>query len=389
MLICHSSFSIRHFTVATKRDYYDILGVPHGASADDIKSAYRRLAKQYHPDVNRETGAEDKFKEVSEAYTVLSDDQKRAAYDRYGHAGVSGSGFGGPDFTNFGVEDIFESFFGSFGGMRSGAARRAPRRGPDLRHDLTISFEEAIGGVDNEIEFTRDELCPACRGSGAEPGTSPVRCATCKGTGEVRQVRQTFLGSMVSATTCPTCRGTGEVITSPCHTCRGRMQVQQTRHRTVAIPAGVDTGTRVRIPGEGEPGVNGGPHGDLYVFINVAPHKYFRRQGDDIVLEVAINLALAALGGEVQVPTVNGTEKLKIPAGTQPGTVFQMRGRGVPHLQRGGRGDMHIVVTVATPTNLNGEQKKLLKDLARQLSNEAVPQERGLVDRMRDVLGGE
>jgi len=375
--------------MATKRDYYDILGVPRGASADDIKSAYRRLAKQYHPDVNRETGAEDKFKEVSEAYTVLSDDQKRAAYDRYGHAGVSGSGFGGPDFTNFGVEDIFESFFGSFGGMRSGAARRAPRRGPDLRHDLTISFEEAIGGVDKEIEFTRDELCPACRGSGAEPGTSPVRCATCKGKGEVRQVRQTFLGSMVSATTCPTCRGTGEVITSPCHTCRGRMQVQQTRHRTVAIPAGVDTGTRVRIPGEGEPGVNGGPHGDLYVFINVAPHKYFRRQGDDIVLEVAINLALAALGGEVQVPTVNGTEKLKIPAGTQPGTVFQMRGRGVPHLQRSGRGDMHVVVTVATPTNLNGEQKKLLKDLARQLSNEAVPQERGLVDRMRDVLGGE
>jgi molecular chaperone DnaJ len=273
--------------------------------------------------------------------------------------------------------------------MRSGAARRAPRRGPDLRHDLTISFEEAIGGVDKEIEFTRDELCPACKGSGAEPGTSPTRCATCKGTGEVRQVRQTFLGSMVSATTCPTCRGTGEVITSPCHTCRGRTQVQQTRRRTVAIPAGVDTGTRVRIPGEGEPGINGGPHGDLYVFLNVAPHKYFRRQGDDIVLEVAINMALAALGGEVQVPTVNGAEKLKIPAGTQPGTVFQMRGRGVPHLQRGGRGDMHVVVTVATPTHLNGEQKKLLKDLARQLGNEAVPQERGLVDRMRDVLGGE
>ena len=375
--------------MATKRDYYDVLGLPRGAGADDIKSAYRRLAKQYHPDVNREAGAEDKFKEVNEAYAVLSDNQKRAAYDRYGHAGVSGSGFGGPDFTNFGVEDIFESFFGSFGGMRSGAARRAPRRGPDLRHDLTISFEEAIGGVDKEIEFTRDELCPACKGSGAEPGTSPTRCATCKGTGEVRQVRQTFLGSMVSATTCPTCRGTGEVITSPCHTCRGRMQVQQTRRRTVATPAGVDTGTRVRIPGEGEPGINGGPHGDLYVFLNVAPHKYFRRQGDDIVLEVAINLALAALGGEVQVPTVNGAEKLKIPAGTQPGTVFQMRGRGVPHLQRSGRGDMHVVVTVATPTNLNGEQKKLLKDLARQLSNEAVPQERGLVDRMRDVLGGE
>ncbi len=389
MLICHSSFSIRHFIVANKRDYYDVLGLPRGASADDVKSAYRRLAKQYHPDVNREAGAEDKFKEINEAYAVLSDDQKRAAYDRYGHAGVSGSGFGAPDYANFGVEDIFESFFGSFGGMRSGTARRAPRRGPDLRHDLTISFEEAISGVDKDIEFTRDELCPACKGSGAEPGTSPTRCATCKGTGEVRQVRQTFLGSMVSATTCPTCRGTGEVIASPCHTCRGRTQVQQTRRRTVAIPAGVDTGTRVRIPGEGEPGVNGGPHGDLYVFLNVAPHKYFRRQGDDIVLEVAINMALAALGGEVQVPTVNGAEKLKIPAGTQPGTVFQMRGKGVPHLQRGGRGDMHVVVTVATPTHLNGEQKKLLKDLARQLSDEAIPQERGLVDRIREVLSGE
>ena len=374
--------------MATKRDYYEVLGVGRNASADEIKGAFRKLARQYHPDVNKDSGAEEKFKELNEAYGVLSDEQKRAAYDRYGHAGVSGAGFGAADFSGFGMEDIFESIFGSFGGARS-TSRRSPRRGGDLRYDLTIPFEEAISGAQKEIQVTRHEVCETCRGSGAEPGTSPTRCATCKGSGEVRQVRQTFLGSMVSATTCPTCRGTGEVITSPCHTCRGRMQVQQTRHRTVAIPAGVDAGTRVRIPGEGEPGVNGGPHGDLYVFINVAPHKYFRRQGDDIVLEVAINLALAALGGEVQVPTVNGTEKLKIPAGTQPGTVFQMRGRGVPHLQRGGRGDMHVVVTVATPTNLNGEQKKLLKDLARQLSNEAVPQERGLVDRMRDVLGGE
>jgi molecular chaperone DnaJ len=375
--------------VATKRDYYDILGVPRGATSDDIRSAYRRLAKQYHPDVNRETGAEDKFKEINEAYGVLSDDQKRAAYDRYGHAGVSGSGFGAPDFSSFGVDDLFESFFGSFGGTGRGTARHAPRRGPDLRHDLTISFEEAISGTDKEIEFTRDEICPSCRGSGAEPGTTPVRCATCKGTGEVRQVRQTFLGSMVSATTCPTCRGTGEVITSPCHTCRGRTQVQQTRRRTVAIPAGVDGGTRVRIPGEGGPGANGGPHGDLYVFLNVAPHKYFRRRNDDIILEVSVNVALAALGGEVQISAVTGTEKLKIPAGTQSGTVFQMRGKGVPHLQRGGRGDMFVVVTVATPTNLKGEQKKLFQDLAKQLDNEAVPQEHGLVDRMRDVLSGE
>jgi molecular chaperone DnaJ len=375
--------------MATKRDYYDILGVSRNASGDDIKSAYRRLAKQYHPDVNREAGAEEKFKEVNEAYAILSDDQKRAAYDRFGHAGLGGGGFGAGDFSGFGVEDIFESFFGSFSGTRTGTARRAPRRGPDLRHDLTISFEEAIAGVDKEVEFTRNEVCPTCRGSGAEPGTTPVRCSTCKGTGEVRQVRQTFLGSMVSATTCPACRGTGEVITSPCHTCRGRTQVQQTRRRTVGIPAGVDTGTRVRIPGEGEPGVNGGPHGDLYVFINVAPHKFFRRRDDDIILEVSVNVALAALGGEVQIPTVNGAEKLKIPAGTQSGTVFQLRGKGAPHLQRNGRGDMFVVVTAATPANLKGDQKKLLQELAKQLGSEAVPQEHGLIDRMRDVLGGE
>ncbi len=374
--------------MAAQRDYYDILGVPRNAGADDIKSAYRRLAKQYHPDVNKDGGAEDKFKEVSEAYAVLSDEQKRAAYDRYGHAAVSGSGFGAPDFSGMGMEDIFESIFGSFGGAR-GTSRRAPRRGADLRYDLTISFEEAIAGIEKDIEFTRNEICGACRGSGAEPGTTPTRCATCKGSGEVRQVRQTFLGSMVSATTCPTCRGAGEVITSPCRTCQGRTQVRQTRRRTVSIPAGVDTGKRIRILGEGEPGLNRGPHGDLYLFITVAPHKYFRRRGDDIVLEVAVNVAQAALGGEVTVPTPNGPEKIKLPAGLQSGTVLAVRGKGFPHLQRNGRGDLLVIVTAATPTNLSNDQKKLLKDLARQLNGEAVPQEHGLIDRLRDMLGGE
>ncbi len=375
--------------MTTQRDYYDILGVPRNAGADDIKSAYRRLAKQYHPDVNKQGGAEDKFKEINEAYAVLSDEQKRAAYDRYGHAAVSGGGFGAQDFSGFGsVEDIFESFFGSFGGTRTGT-RRAPRRGADLRYDLTIAFEEIIAGIEKEIEFTRNETCGTCRGNGAEPGTTPTRCANCKGSGEVRQVRQTFLGSMVSATTCPTCRGTGEVITSPCHTCHGRTQVRQARRRTVSIPAGVDTGTRIRISSEGEPGVNGGPHGDLYVFINVAPHKYFRRRGDDLVLEVAVNVAQAALGGEVMVPTANGQEKIKLPAGIQSGTVIPLRGKGIPHLQRNGQGDLLVIVTVATPTNLNNDQKKLLKDLAKQLGSDAVPQEQGLMDRLREVLGGE
>ena len=368
----------------TQRDYYEILGIARQATVDEIRGAYRRLAKQVHPDVNKEPAAEDRFKEISEAYAVLSDEQKRAAYDRYGHAGLSGMGM--PDFSGFGVEDIFESIFGGFG-ARSGP-RRSPRRGADLRYDLSLSFEEAITGVDKEVQVTRHEVCPACRGTGAEPGTSPNRCATCNGSGEVRQVRQTFLGSMVNVSNCPTCQGKGEVIATPCHTCRGRTQVRQTRSLTVTVPPGVDNGTQIRLSGEGEPGLNGGPNGNLYVVLNITPHRYFRRQGDDIVLEMAINLTHAALGADIQVPTVNGSEKLKIPAGTQSGTVFHLRGKGVPRLQRSGRGDMHVVVTVAVPTNLSGEQKKLLKDLAKSLSAEAVPQEHGLIDSVREVLTG-
>jgi molecular chaperone DnaJ len=364
--------------VASKRDYYEILGIGRQAGQDEIRAAYRRLAKQFHPDVNKDHGAEDKFKEMSEAYAILSDDQKRAAYDRYGHAGVSGAN--APDFSGFGVEDIFESIFGGFGNRTS--TRRSPRRGADLRYDLTIPFEESIAGVDKEIDFVRNESCPTCRGSGAEPGTTPVRCATCNGSGDVRQVRQTFLGSMVNVTTCPTCQGKGETIATVCHTCHGRTQVRQTRRRAVTIPPGVDNGQQIRLSGEGEPGLNGGPNGNLYVAITVSAHKYFRRQGDDIVLEVAINLAQAALGTEVNVPTVNGQEKIKIPAGTQPGTTFHLRGKGAPRLQRSGRGDMFVLVTVATPTDLTGEQKKLLKDLARSLPGDAIPQEHGLIDRI-------
>jgi molecular chaperone DnaJ len=234
--------------VSSKRDYYEILGVGRQAAQDEIRSAYRRLAKQYHPDVNKEAGAEDKFKEVSEAYAILSDDQKRAAYDRYGHAGVSGAS--APDFSGFGVEDIFESIFGGFGTRTS--SRRSPRRGADLRHDLTISFEESINGADKEVQVLRNEPCPTCRGSGAEPGTTPMRCAACNGSGEVRQVRQTFLGSMVNVTTCPTCQGKGETIATPCHTCRGRTQVRQTRKLSVNIPPGIDNGQQIRLSGEGE-----------------------------------------------------------------------------------------------------------------------------------------
>jgi len=370
--------------VAAKRDYYESLGVGRQAGPDEIRSAYRKLAKQYHPDVNKETGAEDRFKEVSEAYAVLSDEQKRAAYDRYGHAGVSGAG--APDFSGFGMEDIFESIFGGFGTRTT--TRRSPRRGTDVRYDLSITFEEAISGVEKEIQVTRHEACGTCKGSGAEPGTTPVRCHTCNGSGEVRQVRQTFLGSMVNVSTCPTCQGKGETIATPCHTCHGRTQVRQTRRLSVNIPPGVDSGTQIRLSSEGEPGINGGPNGNLYVALTVLPHKHFRRQGDDIVLEVAINLAQAALGTDITVPSVNGAEKIKIPAGTQAGTIFHLRGKGVPRLQRSGRGDMYVLVTVATPTQLSNDQKKLLKELAKSLEGDAVPQERGLIDRIRDVLIG-
>jgi len=369
--------------VATKRDYYEILGVPRNAGAEDIKSAFRRLAKQHHPDVNKDNGAEERFKEVNEAYAVLSDEQKRAAYDRFGHAGVSG--MGGADYSGFtGFDDIFEGIFGNFG-MRTGS-RRGPRRGADLRLDLTISFEESLSGVEKEFDITRNETCPACHGSGAEPGTTPVRCATCKGAGEVRQVRQTFLGSMVNVTTCPTCRGTGETISTPCHTCAGRTQVRQTRRRAINVPPGVDTGTQIRLSGEGEPGANGGPQGNLYVVISVQPHKYLRRRGDNLLLEVAINYAQAALGAEISVPGVSGPEKIKIPAGTQPGTLFTLRGKGAPRLQRQGRGDLHVIVTIATPAHLSGEQKKLLKELQPTLGEEAVPLERSMLEGLRGAF---
>ena len=369
----------------SKRDYYDILGVQRGASADDIKGAFRKLARQYHPDVNKDSSAEERFKEINEAYGVLSDEQKRAAYDRFGHAGVSGMG-GAPDFSGFGVEDIFESFFGGLG-MRSGGARRGPRRGEHIKYPLTISFEEAILGAQKEIEFTRHEACPTCRGSGAEPGTSPVRCSTCKGSGEVRQVRQTFLGSMVNVTTCPTCRGTGEVINTPCHTCKGRTLVQKMRKLVVNIPPGVDAGNQIQLTGEGGPGLNGGPSGNLYVAIDVAPHKFLRRRGDDILVEMSISFAQAALGADIQVPTVNGHEKLKIPPGTQSGTVFTVRGKGAPQLQRSGRGNLLVIVTIATPTHLDSAQKKLLQDFAKSLNGEAAPQEHGLLERLSGIFG--
>jgi len=374
----------------TQRDYYEILEVPKNASGDDLKAAFRRLARQYHPDVNKEADAEERFKEINEAYAVLSDPEQRAAYDRFGHAGVRGPG-GAPninvDFNDF--ADIFGDLFGFGGfGRSSRRSRNAPRRGADLQYRLDLSFEDAVFGVEKEIEVTRDEVCATCSGSGAEPGTTPVRCTTCNGAGEVRQVRQTILGSMVQVSTCPACNGAGETIATPCHTCQGRGQERRTRKKIVAIPAGVDTGTQIRLAGEGQPGVNGGPNGNLYIAIQVKAHKYFRRRETDVLLDLDINVAQAALGADVEIPTVDGPAKLKIPAGTQPGKVLRLRGKGVPHLRGNGRGDQLVIVNVDIPARLNNDQRKLFEQLAKSLGSEVRPQERSFLDWLKETLGG-
>ena len=374
----------------TQRDYYEILEVSRSASADDLKAAFRKLARQFHPDVNKEPDAEEKFKEINEAYAVLSDPDKRAAYDRFGHAGVRGAGGAqdfNVDFTDF--ADIFGDLFG-FGGMgRSNRrSRNMPRRGDDLQVRLELTFEESVFGVEKEIEITRDEICATCNGSGAEPGTSPIRCTTCNGSGEVRQVRQTILGSMVQVATCPTCRGQGETITTPCHTCQGRGLERKTRKKIVSIPGGVDTGNQIRLASEGQPGVNGGPAGNLYILIQVKPHQFFRRRDFDILLDLNINIAQAALGAEVEIPTVDGPAKLKIPTGAQPGKVLTLRSKGIPHLRGNGRGDQKVIVNVEVPTRLNAEQRGLFEQLAKSLGSEVRPQERSFLDWLKETLGG-
>jgi molecular chaperone DnaJ len=374
----------------TDRDYYEVLGVSRSASDDELKSAFRRLARQYHPDVNNSPDAEERFKEINEAYAVLSDTDRRAAYDRFGHAGVRGAG-GAPDFTvDFSdFADIFGDLFGFGGfGRTSRRSRNAPRRGSDLSYRLDLTFEEAVFGVEKEIEITRDETCSTCYGSGAEPGTSPVRCSNCNGSGEVRQVRQTILGSMVQVATCPVCNGQGEKIDTPCHTCKGRGLERITRRKVVSVPGGVDNGTQIRLAGEGQPGMNGGPNGNLYVTIQVKNHKFFRRRDNDIVLDLDVNIAQATLGVEVEIPTVDGNAVLKIPAGTQPGKVLRMRGKGVPHLRRNGRGDQLVVINVDIPTRLTSEQHELFEQLANSLGSEVRPQERSFLDWLKETLGG-
>jgi len=372
----------------SNRDYYEILGVNRGASGDEIKNAFRKLARQYHPDVNKEADAEEKFKEVNEAYGVLSDTEKRARYDRFGKEGLGGMGSGGfHDYTvDFG--DIFEDLFGGFGFSTGGRRSRRSRRGRDLQMQVTLNFEEAVFGVEKEIEFTRDDVCSRCSGNGAEPGTSPVKCTTCNGQGEVRQVRQTILGQMVQSGICPACSGRGETVSSPCTTCRGNGLERKKIKKTVSIPAGVDAGTQIRLTGEGAPGENGGPQGSLYLILDVKPHQFFKRRDNDILLNLDINVPQAVLGAEIEVPTLDGDEKLKIPAGTQPGKVFTMRGKGVPFLRRKDRGNQLVIVNVAVPTKLTKEQKELFEKLAESLGTTVKPQEKGFLDWLNEALGG-
>ena len=374
---------------ANKRDYYEVLGVGRQAAGDEIKKAYRKLAREYHPDVNKSPDAEARFKEINEAYEVLSDEQKRSTYDRFGHAGMSGGN--ATDFSGFGgFNDIFEEFFGGFGAGRSGAAaRRAPRRGTDLRYDLTIAFEEAVFGVEKEIEFERDEVCSTCHGNGAEPGTTIKTCGTCGGRGEVRQVRQTFIVQMVETVPCQTCQGRGQIIEKLCHTCSGRGQERKKVSKNVSVPAGVDNGMQIRLPGEGQPGANGGPNGNLFIAVDVKPHEFFKRKGEDILLDLNINIAQAVLGADVPVPTVDAKDEiLNIPSGTQPGRVFTMRGKGVPHIRQSGRGDQRVVVNVDIPKKLTAEQRELFEKLAGTLGTAVRPKEKGLLDWLNEAFGG-
>jgi len=371
-----------------QRDYYDVLSIPRGASADEVKQAFRKLARQYHPDVSKEPDAEEKFKELNEAYAVLSDDEKRAAYDRYGHAGVKGTG-GVPDWTTMDFSDIFGDILEGFGvggfGRSGRRSRNMPRRGTDLQVKLELTFEEAVFGVEKDFEFNRDELCTNCLGKGAEPGSQPARCAACGGSGEIRQ---SVLGMMIQVITCPNCNGTGEVITTPCRQCTGRGYERKTRKKIVTIPGGVDTGIQIRLAGEGQPGANGGPNGNLFVVIQVKSHQYFRRHEDDILLDLDINVAQAVLGAEVDVPTVEGSAKLKIPNGIQPGKVLRLRGKGVPHLRGNGRGDELVVVNVVIPKQLTNEQRTLFEQLANSLGSEVRPAERGILDWLKEALSG-
>jgi len=348
-----------------KRDYYQVLGVGRSSSEEEIKKAFRKKALELHPDRNKSPDAEEKFKEVNEAYQVLSDPDKRRKYDQFGHAGV-GADFNSAGFQGFGgfegFGDIFEAFFGGQGGQRGSAGTRA-RRGNDLQISLSLSFEEAVFGVEKQVELKRNDRCGHCKGNGSEPGSRLETCNNCKGTGQVKRAQQSLFGQFVQIVTCSSCAGAGEKIVNPCSVCRGKGLEINERQIAVKIPAGVENGSQVRLTGEGETGLHGGSSGNLFIQLNVREHEYFVREGYDIIYTLLLNFSQAALGTEVDIPLVRGTEKLKIPAGTQAGRIFRLKSRGVKHLNGRGQGDQIVVAQIVTPANLSKEQKALFEQL--------------------------
>lgn len=389
--------------MAEKRDYYEVLGVNKNATDDELKKAYHKLARKYHPDLNKDDPhAADKFKEVNEAYSVLSDPQKRAAYDQYGHAafqqgGGAGSAGGNPfggfqgGFGGFGggegMDDIFNMFFGGAG--RSSSRRQAdngPRQGSDLRMDMQITFEEAAFGTEKKVRLNREEECETCHGSGSAAGYSPETCPDCHGTGEIRVTQNSLFGQVVNVRTCPKCHGTGKIVTHPCKDCHGTGRVKKRRTLTVKIPAGVDNGSRLRVSGEGEAGIRGGRPGDLYVYLYVKPHKFFEREGTTVSCEVPISIVQATLGAEIEVPTLYGKVSVKVPEGTQPGRVLRLRGKGIPSLRTGQKGDEMIRLKVVIPTGLSDAQKEALRKFGEASGSNINPEEKGFLNKIKDFL---
>lgn len=380
----------------SKRDYYEVLGVSKTATQDELKKAYRKLARKYHPDLNKDNPeAAEKFKECNEAYSVLSDEQKRAQYDQFGPeafenggmgGGAGAGGFGGfGGFGGSGMEDIFDMFFGGQG--RGGRSNNAgPQRGADLRFDLEISFEEAAFGVEKEISLKRAEKCEHCHGEGAEPGSKVETCPDCHGSGYVRFTQNTMFGQMVNERPCSKCHGEGKIISNPCHECHGTGTVKKTKKLKVKIPAGVDNGSRLRVGGEGEAGVKGGPSGDLYVYLYVKPHKFFERDGTTILCEVPINIVQATLGAEIKVPTLDGQVTMKVPEGTQPGRVMRLKGKGIPSLRGGSRGDQLVRMKVVVPTRLTEKQKDALQKFADISKDNINPEEKSFLNKVKDFF---
>jgi molecular chaperone DnaJ len=373
-----------------KKDYYDILGVSKDASQKEIKKAYRKLAKKYHPDMNDgDDKSSEKFKKISEAYEILSDPDKRKRYDQYGHSGINEEDFNFDDFARGGFggfEDIFDMFFGGgMGGMNR--RRNSPQRGRDLQYKLSVSFEDAAFGTKKKITIPRTEECPKCNGSGAESDSDVKTCSKCNGRGQIRVTQQTPFGQFAQTRTCDKCGGSGEIVKNPCSNCHGTGKVKRRRKLTINIPAGVNNGSKLRMSNEGEAGEKNAPSGDLYILINVQEHQLFDRKGDDVYCEVPINFVQATLGDEIQVPTLDGKVKFKIPHGTQPGTTFRLKNKGINHLNRSGRGDQYIKTKVVIPEDLNEKQKELLMEFADMSGEEINPEKKGFFNKVKDALG--